>query len=1223
MKGDFEFMFNKLKETIENYDVLNLLITNSACQLIPANANKLMRFEAMAFSISSCKYIENRPNISKSRIKSIYNGNMYGLEGVSVYEDPFEQMFTESIAFFGGSYTVFPGITEQGTFIVKHLLKSIFLSENKPEYEHFYKEAYDITNLFLVISDAIADKANLNYGEESKVAQKEIQLPNSRSEEELKKSVTFNIEEIETLLNEKGTDIQCIEEFLIEFGDVDINEFSQDNHLLHHKPFLIHENKIVVAMPCDLLGTLRHALIKLALKHSFIDELNTSFKRKLWTTIEDLFNKMDIKKAKNLLPPVQNKEQLSFEEKMFTFDSDKLMYVQMHTDDFKNYNPNIAYDQNVRFDDSFEKRAFEVKEHIQNQNSDVKDVFTLILLQPAGRTMFLGLNKLVEENHLLMSVSDLEIVAFLEHGDPLHLYKYAKAHKKLNNNSEVFSMGFLDTYSIYRFNDKSFYISDDIAPNSVYFSVGEGRELIEETHRMIRPHGVSIPNGRGITEVVSVYEDSGIPIFAPSRISGDDISYIVEGSCWKAWITSSQMHPITFQFVDMIAYWIWQFSNEINCIFSGKSIFEIKVNLYPFEHWTEPGNAINEDIKDNPISYEIVGNRIHLNMHYAYSKNFEGSTNFGERELMKTILVAIEEYSGVSLSTSLENLLNDISPIGPKKKLLVFNQNNISVLFEPGIFPKTRFVDSADENELLDSMGLWLRNNKGLGIGKIENPKAVINDVVGYLFSEIERTVSGLKDPEQILKILILHYEALIHRREEKRITITTTLHCFSNRKSMIDKINEDLNNFNKLSISLRFLIEYVSACPPRGGTNAFSKEIFDKLTALSSMLIQWANNSDLINYQLADLQVSMLPSQRLGTKHDNEYFSASTKFFRQHSSETLNHAINNHDSIWNEKIHNNKDEIDSDIVVAFEAEFGVSFDDFFDFISNVLDIGRGIRQEVKILSIEKFKQILQNDYSMHQQTINNVLNILCLKERRKFLTPPDGFRKEDIFPWKFNRELSYLRRPFIINGDNVLWSNRHLYYCGRHLIDLCLGGRLKAKSDKMKRLISKYQNINGERFNDLIESLFSPFDFVITKSRAKKFGSKKIEGEKGDLGDIDVLVINPKKKVIYAMECKDLSVARNPYEINYELTNMFIGTKKKPSIMEKHLKRVEWIRTNLRVVLDTFGLNLKGKWNVKPIIVLDEEMVSPYLYKDKKGIKVLSCNKLKEELEDGKFFRN
>src|SRR5690606_20695576 len=211
----------------------------------------------------------------------------------------------------------------------------------------------------------------------------------------------------------------------------------------------------------------------------------------------------------------------------------------------------------------------------------------------------------------------------------------------------------------------------------------------------------------------------------------------------------------------------------------------------------------------------------------------------------------------------------------------------------------------------------------------------------------------------------------------------------------------------------------------------------------------------------------------------------------------------------------------------------------------------------------------------------------------------------------------------FIIQNETVYWSNRHLYYCGQYLIDLCLGGRLKAKSEKMKNLISKYQNIKGEKFNNLVESLFSSFEFLITKSQVKKIGSKRIEGEKGDLGDIDVLVINARAKVVYVLECKDLSIARNPYEVHHELNNLFVGTKKKPSIVEKHSRRTTWIMNNLDFMLSNYGVSTKGKWVVKPLVVIDEEMISPYLYKEKKGMRVISFNQLKEELESGKFLRN
>jgi len=711
-------------------------------------------------------------------------------------------------------------------------------------------------------------------------------------------------------------------------------------------------------------------------------------------------------------------------------------------------------------------------------------------------------------------------------------------------------------------------------------------------------------------------------MYVPINPLSNKIMFLVEGELWKIWVSSMQIHPITIQIVDMVAYWVWQVSQELNNIIRKKEILGIKINLYPFDRWIQSNSSTNVGISsNNPISYTISKNIIQLNIHHDFSKELEGHTNQGERELIKIILTAMGELTGNSFSSSLDKILDDVAPLGAKKKLLVFNQDNFPILLEPGRFPQLRYVDSTDENLILDDIGLWLRQEKGLKVGRISDQKQVINDVVGYLFSEIEKIVQTLKNPEDIIQKLMLYYEASLQKREEHRITIPTNLYCFSDKTNMIKKINEETNRINKLSVSLRFLIEYVSACPPKNGADIFSIEVFDKLMALSSLLIQWANNSDLINYKLADLKISMLPSGRLGIAHENDYFSASSTYFRHYSSQTLSNAIDNYESSWQMKDEENSHFIDSDIIEAFKEEFGVGFYDFTNFIANVFDLGRDIADEVKAVP---YKELLDTLISsgLNRNVVEYILSILSLKERKKFLEPPKEFRKEDILPWKFNRELSYLRRPFIIQNETVYWSNRHLYYCGQYLIDLCLGGRLKAKSEKMKNLISKYQNIKGEKFNNLVESLFSSFEFLITKSQVKKIGSKRIEGEKGDLGDIDVLVINARAKVVYVLECKDLSIARNPYEVHHELNNLFVGTKKKPSIVEKHSRRTTWIMNNLDFMLSNYGVSTKGKWVVKPLVVIDEEMISPYLYKEKKGMRVISFNQLKEELESGEFLR-
>jgi Transmembrane secretion effector len=91
---------------------------------------------------------------------------------------------------------------------------------------------------------------------------------------------------------------------------------------------------------------------------------------------------------------------------------------------------------------------------------------------------------------------------------------------------------------------------------------------------------------------------------------------------------------------------------------------------------------------------------------------------------------------------------------------------------------------------------------------------------------------------------------------------------------------------------------------------------------------------------------------------------------------------------------------------------------------------------------------------------VKQVLESLILEARPDFLTPPPPFLKSDVHPWQFNRRLSYLRRPFLRrrrgNGAEILWGHRHLYNAGGYLSDLCLNGRLQARSREMQQAISQ-----------------------------------------------------------------------------------------------------------------------------------------------------------------------
>jgi hypothetical protein len=113
-------------------------------------------------------------------------------------------------------------------------------------------------------------------------------------------------------------------------------------------------------------------------------------------------------------------------------------------------------------------------------------------------------------------------------------------------------------------------------------------------------------------------------------------------------------------------------------------------------------------------------------------------------------------------------------------------------------------------------------------------------------------------------------------------------------------------------------------------------------------------------------------------------------------------------------------------------------------------------------------------------------------------------------------------------------------------------------------------------------------------------------------LGDIDVLVCDPKHRRVLVVECKDLSLARTPFEMAHELAELFDGVNGKKSIVEKHQTRTEWVRAHISDVVTFLRGDPKRRWAVVPLIVVDEALVAPHLRQS--PIPVLSLEELKRK---------
>ena len=185
------------------------------------------------------------------------------------------------------------------------------------------------------------------------------------------------------------------------------------------------------------------------------------------------------------------------------------------------------------------------------------------------------------------------------------------------------------------------------------------------------------------------------------------------------------------------------------------------------------------------------------------------------------------------------------------------------------------------------------------------------------------------------------------------------------------------------------------------------------------------------------------------------------------------------------------------------------------------------------------------------------------------------------------------------------------LYRSIFYLNELCFSGRLsaQARTPEMQRLMSQFLNQRGEEFNDQVADFLAQTapDGVIVERRVKAIG--ELRKHKGPPGDIDVLVIAPGERRVWVIECKDFAAAHMPHQIANELENLFLGKGGKESKVER---RAAWVREHLEAVLDWYKVKRTGRWDVEPLIVVSQELFTPYLRRS--PIRILSFDALMRE---------
>jgi hypothetical protein len=610
-------------------------------------------------------------------------------------------------------------------------------------------------------------------------------------------------------------------------------------------------------------------------------------------------------------------------------------------------------------------------------------------------------------------------------------------------------------------------------------------------------------------------------------------------------------------------------------------------NISPTEIATEaPGFTIQQ----------LGRQRVQIELRPSFIASYSAANNNVERAFAAALAASLLEAAGLNTAAASEHVasfLNQVAPLGPKRMLhKIDSRNNPAYIDKSSRRP--RYVQDFDTHCAASETTRSLREN-GVPAGTIRDAGKIANmmqDAVGHHYRALQAIAHQCK-AEEVIPALLERNEALVAEEAEQQLTLASQIACYETSAPTVDRLKRDTSRNVKTAIATRFLVEYFAARQP-SGLRPFSNSYLDELTSIACEIFSLGTIGDICHYRLADVQLVVLPN---GYNVVSGAYGDALDSYSDFVAQAL--LANAQKNSLPEKVSSLKPQEADALDQACLEEFGAPMTEIMMFFGEAISIAAERSAGLFQTPRAEFVNHLVDRLSWSSEKVVSVLTHFALSQRDDFLKPASPFVTADVFPWRFNRALSYLRRPFVQfrsgSSENIAYTPGFLSVASGNLVGLCLQGRLKASCGRMKQFMSRFLSAAANNFNDEVHQAALSLGYI-SRLRVNKIGKVRLAETGKDIGDIDVLVVDRYKKRIWLLECKDFSLARTPAEVWGDLNQLFIDSEGRLSAQSKHGRRVRWIQDNLPAVLASLELPVTSKWKVSGAFVFSQRLISPLL---------------------------
>jgi hypothetical protein len=1172
-----------------HFDRIDKLNHFGALQLVPQNHGKNLRLESLIFD--ALKSTDTSNNIlTHKEIADIFDRHYT----YDYMEDPVDSFFTENIIFFGGNYIVYPGIAENGTQILNSFLEGIFTLDNTLP-PTFKLKVHNAARFLLEISKVIAKRC----GHTRFLAEKdddEIENINVPSDEILtifKGAVWFTEEDIDGIAQMIELSINVLDDFLCNPHDLP-NEYDGNDLLLLERPLFKHGADYLVIFPTGIIVAITNYIKSTAVKYKCVDELLDCYYEWQWKKIVDYAYEMSWKLTTIKLPP----SNLRVMEGIFQIDSDKLAYVcliktglQVENKGTSNSEEEMEeeFANHRKQSNIYTTREKEVLEYLKGLSKNTYRYFTLNILGSLGEMFFFSWNNPELGNQTLtFSFSDFQKIIFAADLDELSLWKFSKAYLVANETTRFSPLtGMLNTYVAYKENDGSMLPSDDAPPSFMVIDLGMATQFGRNAISSRDEHAAPQWHNDVVAHAPVKRHTKYAPIYIERELSLK-IKLVIESYSCPIWVTNSQAKNIgenkaINDFIEAIAFWIFKLTTQINKNVNqlGDEPIEIKVEIdrafldgiQAFEF-----QEIKED--DVKIGVFIEGRIIRVSIPQNISHLLVLEHNAGERLIMKKIMGGLGQLlvnnnlpaiSVEEINASIDNAI----PLGQAKMILFVDASKDPRLRNFDLLT-TRYIQETETSFILDNIVKHLTLSKPIPV-ELSTPKektTLCGKVVGALIAQVETKLKEF-DAKELLRWLIIYNERYVHNREFREILIPARIACFSDFPTEVEELTKKESKLVASSLAIRCLIEFVAAMPYFGSRDVNLDDL-DELLALMNEICQWGVISDTIHLGMSDPKMGLLPSGRIGFSREfsNDFMKPFQDARAENEVHELVSSFDDKMRIQPEKEPATYTDGAKEIDDAFASEYKINLTQIMHILRELMNISLSQEKSVMIMDEQSLiKTIEANTNDLTEVEIITGLQILSLEKREAITKAPAGFQMEDIYPWRYNRALSYIRRPLVKmeypdSKKYYYWGFRHVMAAGENLRTLIKSGRIQTKPGTLlDSLVAKINNEKGDEYRNRVcnylksETTLRVVDYEVTISTNGHLQADD------DYGDIDIMAIDDTLKVIYSIECKNTVSARVAHEMKTEM-DKYLGRDGVSGMIKKHVERDEWLQVNKAKVL-------------------------------------------------------